>query len=323
MINYPIRSNDLQDFPYPSNSDVYVFVGPVDDDLTTVNWKVWNKPKGSTMVYILAVGAGGGGGRGFGRPNGDSGGGGGGGGSGAISRLLIPSFFLPDVLYIRPGSGGEGSNTNGVAGTNGGIAYVCYSQSTDAPNVLIQSSNSQAGGGGTGTGGAVGAAGTAGGVAGTQTTGAQLGIYSATTGVAGAAGGSTGGGNGVSITNVWSLTINSGGAGGGGSDADPFSGGGLDPQVATNFTFINWPNTANALAIAGTSAAASRNGSSGVNIWQPFVSCGGAGGGTNDNSGGNGGNGGIGSGGGGGGTGESPVGRGGNGGPGMVMIISW
>lgn len=322
MFNYPIRSNDLQDFPYPSNSDVYVFVGPTDDDLATINWKTWNKPKGSTMAYILAVGAGGGGGRGLQRARGGDGGGGGGGGSGAISRLLIPSFFLPDVLYIRPGSGGEGSNTNGVAGTNGGIAYVCYSPSITAPNVLIQSSDTQAGGGGTGTGGAVGAAGTAGGTALTQTTGAQLGIYGATTGVAGAAGGNPGGGNGVSITNVWSLTINSGGAGGGGSTGGNANGGALDPQIATFFTYINWPNTAGSLAIAGTSAAASRNGSGGVNVWKPFVTCGGAGGGTDDDNGGNGGNGGIGSGGGGGGTGAA-AGRGGNGGPGMVMIISW
>jgi hypothetical protein len=322
MFNYPLQQRDLQDLPYPSNCEVYTFVGAVDDDLTSVNWKVWNKPKGSTMVYILAVGAGGGGGRGFGRPNGDPGGGGGGGGSGGVATLLIPSFFLPDILYIRPGSGGEGSNTNGVAGTNGGIAYVCFSQSTTAPNVLLESSSTQAGGGGTGTGAAVGAAGTAAGST-TIYVGSLLGYLTGIVGQAGGAGGNPAGGNGVSLSTVWNGFKNSGGAGGAGSDADPFSGGNIAPGTATNFTFLNWPNAAGGGILAAGGSSTVRNGSSGVNLWAPFVSCGGAGGGTNDDSGGNGGNGGIGSGGGGGGTGDGTVGRGGNGGPGMVFIFSW
>lgn len=321
MFNYPLQQRDLQDLPYPSNCEVYTFVGAVDDDLTSVNWKVWNKPKGSTMVYILAVGAGGGGGQGFQRGAGGDGGGGGGGGSGGVATLLMPSFFLPDILYIRPGSGGEGSNTNGVAGTNGGIAYVCYSQNTTAPNVLLESSSTQAGGGGTGTGAAVGAAGTAAGAPSIYV-GTRLGEFRGTVGQAGGAGGAVGGGNGVSLSTVWNAFKNSGGAGGGGSTGGTANGGSIAPGTATNFTFLNWPNAAGGgiLAAAGTSTV--RNGSSGVNLWAPFVSCGGAGGGTNDNNGGNGGNGGIGSGGGGGGTGQT-AGRGGNGGPGMVFIMSW
>lgn len=319
MINYPLTSNDLQDLPYPSNCEVYVFVGPIDDDLASVNWKLWNKPKGTTMVNILAIGGGGGAGRGFQKAAGnDDGGGGGGGACAGIARLLIPSFFLPDVLYIRPGSGGEGSSTAGVAGTNGGIAYVCYSQDTNAPNVLLQSSAAQTGGGGTGTGVAIGAAGLASAIS-TISTGANIGLFSAIAGQNGGAGGAIGGGAGGSIT-AWGSVPLSGGGGGAGSTGATNTGGAITATAATNFTYVNWPNTAGAIATAGTTAGG--KGNAGVNLWKPFRTSGASGGGTTSTLGGDGNNGGIGSGGGGGGTGTTP-GRGGNGGPGMVMIMSW
>jgi hypothetical protein len=318
MINYPLTSNDLQDLPYPSNCEVYVFVGAVDDDLNSVNWKFWNKPKGTTMTYILAIGGGGGGGRGFQRAAGGDGGGGGGGASAGIARLLIPSFFLPDVLYIRPGSGGEGSATAGVAGTNGGIAYVCYSQDTNAPNVLLQSSAAQTGGGGTGTGVAIGALGTAAAIS-TISTGAIIGLFSAIAGQNGGAGGAQTGGNGGAIT-AWGSVPLSGGGGGGGSTGATATGGAITATAATNFTFVNWPNTAGAVATAGANTGG--KGNAGVNLWKPFRTSGASGGGTNDTTGGDGNSAGIGSGGGGGGAGVT-AGSGGNGGPGMVMIMSW
>ena len=318
MINYPVTSKYLEDLPYPSNCEVYVFVGPIDDDLASVNWKFWNKPKNTTMTYMLAIGGGGGGGRGFQRGAGGDGGGGGGGATGGIARLLIPSFFLPDVLYIRPGSGGEGSSTAGVAGTNGGIAYICYSQNATAPNILLQSSAAQTGGGGTGTGTAVGAAGAASAIS-TISTGAIIGSFSAIAGQNGGAGGAIAGNVGGSVT-AWASVPLSGGAGGAGSTGAAHAGGAITATAATNFTFVNWPNTAGAVATAGTNAGG--RGNAGVNLWKPFRTSGASGGGTNDTTGGDGNSAGIGSGGGGGGAGAT-AGRGGNGGPGMVMIMSW
>jgi hypothetical protein len=321
MINYPLQQSYLQDLPYPSNCEVYVFVGAIDDDLTSVNWKFWNKPKGTTMTYMLAIGGGGGGGRGFQRGAGGDGGGGGGGATGGIARLLIPSFFLPDVLYIRPGSGGEGSSTAAATGSNGGIAYVCYSQNTTAPNVLLQSSVAQAGGGAAGTGTVVGAAGAASAVS-TISTGASIGLFNVNIGQSGGSGGAIAGGVGTSITAWGTPTFIplSGGAGGGGSTGGASAGGAITATAATNFTFINWPTTAGAVATAGTNAGG--RGNAGVNLWKPFRTSGASGGGTNDTTGGDGNSAGIGSGGGGGGAGAT-AGSGGNGGPGMVMIMSW
>jgi len=321
MIHYPVISNDLQDLPYPSNSDVQIFVGHIEDDVfTDIFWRVWSKPKSSTMTYILAIGGGAGGGTGHDRPNGDPGGGGGGGGSSGMSSLLIPSFFLPDTLYVLAGKGGAGT----VAGTSlqgeGGISYISYSHSTSAPNVLLQSNTLPANIGGDGGSANPGAGGT-GATISTATLGSKLGIFRSIAGQAGAAGGNENGGNGVSVT-AWSTIPLSGGAGGAGSDADSFSGGGITAAAATNFTYINWPTTAGAVATGGPSTG-TRKGHAGINLWKPFLSSGGAGGGTNDDNGGDGNMGGIGSGGGGSGTGDVQTPRSGNGGPGMVMIISW
>lgn len=271
------------------------------------------------MTYMLAIGGGGGGGGGFDRPNGDPGGGGGGGGSGGIATLLIPSFFLPDILYVYAGEGGPGGPESSV-GSDGQISYVSYSPSILAENVLLQSSIVQGAAGSEGESAGPGIGG-AGGTLASQTLGSRLGIFRSIAGQAGAAGGNDTGGNGVSVT-AWSTVPLSGGAGGAGSDADPFSGGGITAASATNFTYINWPTTAGAVASGGTSTAP-RRGGAGVQLWKPFLSSGGAGGGTNDNNGGDGNSGGIGSGGGGGGAGDTTTGRGGNGGPGLVMIISW
>jgi hypothetical protein len=325
MIHYPVTSNDLQDLPYPSNSDVDIFIGPHDEDIfsfdpgSRYSPKVWSKPKFSTMTYILAIGGGGGGGGGWQRPDRDPGGGGGGGGTGGIATLLIPSFFLPDTLYIIPGKGGLGGAASSF-GNDGGISYVLYSSELNPGSTLLASNDVNAGPGGDGNDLSAGTAGTAATIS-TVTVGAKLGIFSAIAGQNGAAGGNPAGGNGASVT-AWGTIPLSGGAGGAGTEDDPFNGGGITAGAATNFTYINWPTTAGAVA-AGGGSGAPRRGGAGVNLWKPFRTSGGGGGGTNDDNGGDGNSGGIGSGGGGGGAGQAGTLRGGNGGPGMVMIISW
>jgi len=89
---------------------------------TNGTWQQWMKPRGTSVVYMFAIGGGGGGGGGFTRASGAAGGGGGGGGA-ATASLLIPAFFVPDVLYVQPGVGGLGGAAN-TAGSAGGHSYV-------------------------------------------------------------------------------------------------------------------------------------------------------------------------------------------------------
>jgi hypothetical protein len=318
MIHYPATPINLNDLPYPSNCDVQLFVGAIGSGGSDNNWKIWNKPKGSTISNILTIGGGGGGGGGFSSAGNLDKGGGGGGASGGISSLFIPSFFLPDVLYILAGDGGQGGATATI-GTAGGISYVSLSPSITAPNVVIQSNTLAAGGGGAGT--ATTAAGGTGGTIATITAFGTLGKFSAIAGQTGASAPSGIGNTAGTATTAWASIPISAGASGGSTTGTNVAGGPITPQAATSFTYLNWPNAAGAVAAAGGAAAG--NGSAGVNIWKPFRSSGAAGGGTSTTAGGGvGGGAGIGSGGGGGGAGVTG-GRGGNGGPGMVLIISW
>src|SRR5574337_520780 len=87
------------------------------DTTSSTEWQTWIKPSEAKMVFIIAQSAGGGGGSPtFAAPN-TSCFGGGGGGSGGLATFLIPSFFLPDMLWVQAGNGGNGSNTGaGAAG---------------------------------------------------------------------------------------------------------------------------------------------------------------------------------------------------------------
>ena len=60
------------------------------------------------------------------------GGGGGGGGSGWMSRLLIPAFFLPKILYLAPGAGGIGV----AAATIGNTSARSRVTDKPVPNIL-------------------------------------------------------------------------------------------------------------------------------------------------------------------------------------------
>ena len=80
------------------------------------NFSVWHKPQGRSFAFILAVGGGSGGGGGATSNTG----GGGGGGGGGVSTIIIPTFTLPDCLYILPGAGGAGgaAASAGASGVN-------------------------------------------------------------------------------------------------------------------------------------------------------------------------------------------------------------
>ena len=281
---------------------------------------VWYKPPGTTMVSITCIGGGGGGGGGFTRVlSTTAGGGGGGGASGAIFNHILQACFIPDVLYVTVGIGGNG----GVAFDDGKSGETTYVETvlSGGPNFVI----ARATGGGAGTSGRTTSVG---GAAGTNTLspasqqkGAVLGYsinYQGQSGGvgAGAVAGSPayGGAPGTVLT---------GGAGGGSCPINNNAGGGGSVTGIVSFL----PNSAGGSAGGVT-------GGTGVYMFQTdtFRSTGGGGGGANGTTASNSGNGGFGgggafgSGGGGGGAGTNAIGgaggTGGRGGNGLVIIVA-
>ena len=79
---------DLLGFPEPSeNVRWYIGSAAVAD---TGTWEVWTKPRGCTMLSVVAISSGSGGGGGAGNVSGSTAGGGKGGGPSGISRMLFP-----------------------------------------------------------------------------------------------------------------------------------------------------------------------------------------------------------------------------------------
>jgi hypothetical protein len=318
-MNFPATPIDLFQFPSRFKGDVQIFHA---NNLSTISFQQWIKPRGVNMSYIVCIGGGGGGGGAHSAASGTNGGGGGGGACSGISRLIVPTFLLPDSLYIQVGVGGIGGNAT-VAGGAGTNSYIMLAPiAFTATNALLASNTNAPGGGGAGTNGAVGTAGTVPTIA-TATMLSTIGQFSADVGLVGATGGAVAGGNGTDVT-AWASIPLSRGAGGAGANNANFNGGRQTANAATNFTYINWPTTAGAVAAGGTGGTTSANiGGAGVSLLAPFIQSGGGGGGSNVSGiGGNGGKGGIGCGGGGGGKGTTG-GRGGDGGNGLVAIFSW
>ena len=276
---------------------------------SAVNWQPWYKPAGVGMSFIFCLGAGGGGGAGFTAAAGSARGGGGGGSSGGLTRLLIPTVHLPNVLHVNVGRGG-------VPGGVGGASHVSTAASqTGAAYLITISSSGGANNGGAGTGGAGGGGGS-GAIASSATDayGHGLGFFVAVGGRAGSNGGAQTGAAGGTQTWGTGGMLCSGGAGGGGTPTGntDFAGGGITGGGPI-------PSLAGGLAAAG-------QGQAGWELLDPYLlaSTGGCGGGTAGASGtaGAGGYGGLGSGGGGGGGGVTG-GAGGRGGDGYVIIVSW
>jgi hypothetical protein len=294
---------------------------------TLREWNTWIKPRGSRMLWIIAVGGGGAGGNSH--NNATSAGGGGGGGSGAQSSVIIPSAFVPDTLYIQAGRGGTLNATEGGAGVAGLPTYVSLEPDTTltATNTLLFANGGGGGGGTTTT--AAGAAGTAGAVATLPNMPlAGRGIFQFFAGQAGAAGG-----NGTTPTAGGSITLPvtglmvSGGCGGGGKTATTFTAGG---SIIGPGSGEFYPDVVGGLAAVGATPA--RPGGAGIITRNFLMNYGGGGGGSaSATSGGNAGNGGDaapGAGGGGAGASSSVAGTttlalAGRGGDGFVIFLSW
>lgn len=309
---------DINSFP-ADDPNVFIVKGSQSPSVTTEFW-TWNKPRNCSFVYILQIGAGGGGGGGAG--SGITRGGGGGGTSGNTVTVLLPSFAVPDRLYIRCPSGGGGgaggAAGNGSAGSaapiNGGV-YVY--QNASAINAVAQPATSvgTAAGGGTNLGGG-GTGGTVNTIAiATSFSHAQFGIFYAMTGSAGAAGGSALAGNSVRFTGTTGHSICAG-AGGAGWTASNLAGGDILPEAMIDATLTPFLTSSGGNTSAG-------NANPGY-IFGNFPKIyGGTGGGTGAKGGSCGTNA-FGAGGGGGGAGSASSGfDGGSGGPGLVAIICW
>jgi hypothetical protein len=108
---------------------------------TTNGWLSWMKPAGVSWVYFFVISAGGSGGGG----NPATPCAGAGGGSGSVTRLLIPATFLPDIIYLRPGTASV-------------TTYISIAPNTTAQNLILSAAS---GGAATGNGNVAGIGATA------------------------------------------------------------------------------------------------------------------------------------------------------------------
>jgi hypothetical protein len=306
--------NGFNNLPNKTDQNTYIFYANASGSISG-SFQAWGVPEYATFLHFTVIGGGGGGAGGIGgTPLASGRTGGGGGAPGGMVAVSIPAILLPKTLYLQAGYGGvpgTGSNNqavNGQSGQNGTISYVCLYPEINPGSVLIQSSNTEAGGG------TVPSTGTAITIA-DVTNLKWLGIVGNT--IAQTAGGASAVGGGASVTYAGLLT---GGAGGGakpGSNNNGNAGGNI------TMTSINtYVATAINGGAGGTNPAAGVDGISGYFSWKPFIATGGSGGGGGSVSanGGNGGKGAYGCGGGGGGAAGVIGGTGGSGGDGLIII---
>ncbi len=263
-------------------------------------WQSYDIPLGANFLEILVGGGGGAGGNGFSAAAAAARGGGAGGGAGAITRLLIPTVFLPPTIQCLVGLGG--------AATAGGDSYVALQQSNIAATMLARAAGGSVGGNGSGaTGGNAGVAGVITALA-NQGPYSALGQYVSIAGAAGVSGGSQLGGIGNAATFGSAGVFVTGGAGGGGTTSADFAGG-------------NITGAGRCPTILGGLAGSNAGNGGFENLLPPTFSGGSGGGSSNTGIGGAGGAAGPGSGGGGGGGGTTG-GIGGRGGNGFIFITA-
>jgi hypothetical protein len=306
---------DYLHLPKQQNGNIDYFPGFSNTD--GGSWVAWEKPKGTHMIRITCIGGGGGGGYGQ-NSTASSRTSGAGGGSGAITIVTIPAYILPDILYVSAGTGGNGGKVvfgSGTNSTNGSGSYVCVAQST-AAIYTVCIANGGGGGGSNGT--------TTAGSGGTVATIADMllasyGIYNF---LGGQSGGTASSSAATAITYPTTGLLLSGGVAGGGGISDS-----ANATAPTQTVYNIFPSVTG--GVAGTNGT---DGQQGHSIYQPLLSCGGAGGGSSNTTGSGSGTGGSGagggfpgSGGGGSGCGSGTGGdrRGGNGGAGLIVIHSW
>jgi hypothetical protein len=280
----------------------------------TNSWQSWIKPPNCSWIYMLIIAAGGGGGNGFTGLTLTARGGGGGGGSGGFTKLLVPAWALPDVLYVRPGTGGAAS-TQGVVSQ----ISITPNSGTAANLVLIQAAGS-GGSNGAATGNAAGgSAGAIGVVTGSALS--AVGIFHSQVGIVGTTGGlPTGGGSAGTAATPGGQGITTQGTGGGGVTTGnaTFAGGAISIAAP-------WPAIAGGVSGSGVGNNGFMFNSSidfGIKSGPLFFS-GGTGGGSGGAAVGGAGGAAAYGGGGGGGGGGTTGGAGGRGGDGVIVIGAW
>lgn len=310
---------DLFHLPQVPGRDVQVFIHTGVQGGTDGPWHTWTKPRGLTMAHFFLLGGGGGGGKGLAGVAASARGGGGGGGSGGQSSILIPLEFVPDRLFLMVGKGGVGGADPAVAQTAGSITQVNFHPENTLTNTMAQAFGGGAAANGTGAGNAAG--GTAGSAATISNNMPMMGWGHAGLllgGQAGSTGGSpTSAGTAIALPVTGLLCM--GGTGGAGSTSSDFAGGTIT-TVANSFLSQYAP--------AAAAAGPNNHGSGPIQLWKPFFSYSGMGGGSSNavDPSGRGGNGAYGSGGGGGagGIGEGGLNSpGGQGGSGIIIISCW
>jgi len=293
------------------NIDVQTFIGPATAS-SPLEWRTWRKPRGAKFIYMIGVGSGSSGGCGLNSAT--SSGGGAGGPSGAQTVVMIPAMFVPDVLYVQTGAGGQQPAVlvSGALNVAGVPSYVCispYTSVTAAGTILL------ANGGPTGTVAPTSTTGGTATLAASVTTIASMplagrGFYQFFAGQAGTAGGAPAG-NGVAQTYPTTGLMVQGGQGGVGYSN--VTSGSNNSSTGAGFG-DNFPSVAGAVTSDPTG-----NGSGGTMI-KPFQYTGGTGG-VAERAGGNGAPG-CGGGGAGGSYSGSTLARPGDGGPGFVYIFT-
>lgn len=304
--------------------DLQYFVGG--SSTTLIQWQTWRKPRGVKFIYLIGVGGGGSGGTGL--NTGTTSGGGAGGGSGAQTMVMIPSFMIPDTLYIQAGAGGIGPTTSGAQGTAGQPTYVAIEPSTTlTANMTLLFANP-----GAVTSATVPTA-TAGGLAGTAAAATTIatmplagrGFYNFLAGQVGSVGGASTTAGIAQTLPATGLMVTGGTGGGGANNGTQFAGGAFT-AVTGSLGQDFFPALAGGTAAAGATPATI---GSNFIVRNYLMNYGGTGGGgASVTAGGLAGAGaqgapGCGGGGGGGGTTTNATLKGGDGGPGFVLIASW
>lgn len=301
---------DVFDRPNALKADIKIFQASLTG--TIAKSRVWQKPRGVRMVYMLCIGGGGGGGGSGVQPNF----GGGGGGGAGMTWAFFAASVLPDRLYVSTGWGGTGNA--GGAGNPGNATYVSLVPDDNGGSPIVSDlvcRGFAAGGGAVGisTGAAGGLAGNA--VPITSAPLMGLGMWGSVAGQAGGTGSTSGSALGGNISFPTTGTRITAGGGGGGNAAGTGAGGGLT-AIAGSFLSDSRPIP---LATPGTAQT-----SAGTQLQKPFYMYGGCGApGSIASAPEQGGRAWHGAGGGGGGPGTVSTVAGGDGGDGLVIIASW
>jgi len=278
-------------------------------------YQTWRKPKKCSFVYVLCIGAGSAGCPGVSSNLNTAASSFYGGSSGSVSRCLINSSFVPDVLYVKVGKGGIGAGNPNIGG--GGQFGSNVGESSGIFVLPILSSQSSA-----------------------NERNSFIGGNNQSNFLAGGNASSLGDNFLIGLTNFISTVGKIALVGFSNTPFDQFilssqivteglAGAPVNSTLDTPFNGGSFAATAVSPRIQGGTGGGlvGGNGDDGYTSWKPFFSTGGAGGGNSYTAGGvagKGGNGGIGSGGGNGGNANfGTAGAGGNGGDGIVIIISF